>query len=184
MTDLFDSAPRSSARWGDEEDDEDPAAYPTRDQPPHNYGEAVGDLNPWIEYKTPKWELPTKINRVGDEDWECPDHGPMCNPGICKERARVELERRWAKEREERAEKKRKWFEKKANDVKKKERRLARDEADEAVEVPRDQRSNGRSRGSSDSTSSGSSSGNTSESEEDGSHDRGMWSIVADRNDI
>lgn len=32
-------------------------------------------------------------NEMGDEEWKCPDHGPMCNPGICKERALIERHR-------------------------------------------------------------------------------------------
>lgn len=31
---------------------------------------------------------------MGDEEWKCPDHGPMCNPAICKEYA-LRAYRRW-----------------------------------------------------------------------------------------
>ena len=89
------------------------------DLPPATWGldhgiEPNDDPEPWIGYDAPKWEAPTKINRKGPEreEWQCPDHGPMCNPGICKERARIERERRQLKEHEDRMEKKRARIEK------------------------------------------------------------------------
>ena len=33
-------------------------------------------------------------NKMGDEEWKCPDHGPMCNPGVCMEYA-LQADRRW-----------------------------------------------------------------------------------------
>ena len=98
--------------------------------PPATWGVEDGikdDPEPWIGYAAPKWEAPTKINRKGPdrEEWKCPDHGPMCNPGICKERARIERERRWLKEHEERQEKKRERDEKREQKRLKEERKLA-----------------------------------------------------------
>jgi len=84
------------------------------------------DRDPWNGYDAPKWEPPTKINTKGGEKWQCPDHGPLCNPGICKERARVELERRRQKEQEERQEAKRRREEKWEREKKKKENREAK----------------------------------------------------------
>lgn len=94
-------------------------------------GEVVDDRNPWNGYDAPRWEPPTKINRKGGEEWKCPDHGPLCNPGICKERARVERERREQKWREERQEAKRKREEKWEREKMKKENKAARDEGRE-----------------------------------------------------
>lgn len=84
------------------------------------------DGDPWNGYDAPKWEPPTKINTKGGEKWECPVHGPLCNPGICKARAKVELERRREKEQEERREAKRRREEKWERERKKKENREAR----------------------------------------------------------
>ena len=33
-------------------------------------------------------------NKMDDEEWKCPDHGPMCNPGICRVYA-LEAHMRW-----------------------------------------------------------------------------------------
>jgi hypothetical protein len=74
----------------------------------HHDTQDVEDDDLWIAYDTPRWEPHTKVNRKGGEEWGCLDHGPMCNPGICKERAQVEREHRWQKEDEERQEVKRK----------------------------------------------------------------------------
>ena len=125
------------------------------------------DPEPWIGYDAPKWEPPTKINRKGPdrEEWICPDHGPMCNPGICKKRAAIEFQRRDLKEREERQEKKRvrqeKWEQKKLKEEKK---RLKAEGA------------NGQSGGNgSDGTSSSrNGSGSGSEADHDGSHNEGV----------
>lgn len=93
-------------------------------------GEIQDDPEPWIGYDAPRWEAPTKINRKGPdrEEWQCPDHGPMCNPGICKERARIERERRQLEEIEERQEKTRKRKEKWEQKKLKEEMKRARDE--------------------------------------------------------
>jgi hypothetical protein len=94
---------------------------------PHDTRVVVdADRDPWNGYDAPKWEPPTKINIKGGEKWQCPDHGPLCNPGICKARAGVELERRRQKEHEERQEAKRRREEKWDRERKKKENREAR----------------------------------------------------------
>jgi len=54
------------------------------------------------------WEPPTKVNIKGREKLVCSKLGLTCNPGICKERARIEFKRRKEKETEERLEVKRK----------------------------------------------------------------------------
>lgn len=111
------------------------------DLPPATWGidngiELKDDPEPWIGYDAPKWEAPTKINRKGPdrEEWQCPDHGPMCNPGICKERARVERERRQLKEHEDRMEKKRVRIEKQEKRKLREAEKLAR--AEEGYDQP------------------------------------------------
>ena len=148
------------------------------DLPPATWG--IGDNGiteddpkPWNGYTATKWEPPTKINRKGPdrEEWKCPDHGPMCNPGICKERARIERERRWLKEHEERMEKKRERDDKREQKRLKDERKLARAEGtyDQPPQFANRQRStNGSDSSSSNSDSTG------SETDRDGSRNGGV----------
>ncbi|KAH8984208.1 hypothetical protein EDB86DRAFT_163377 [Lactarius hatsudake] len=57
----------------------------------------------WEDYAKPRErELPAKL----EGEWDCPQHGPLCKPGICKERARVEREKRQSDERKKREEEK------------------------------------------------------------------------------
>jgi hypothetical protein len=85
-------------------------AIPVRDQSRVNCEAAVED-DPWDGYNTPRPDPPTKVKKRRGDEWICPQHGPMCSPGICTVRAGVERDERWQKEREERAENKRKWME-------------------------------------------------------------------------
>ena len=78
------------------------AAEPVIDQ-----SEACDPATPWVNYDAPRLEPPTKVKKKGE--WTCPQHGSLCNPGICKERARVERDKRmrddrekWEKEKRER----------------------------------------------------------------------------------
>jgi hypothetical protein len=104
MSDIFDgnhsSAPPSVRRGrgrtrppGIDDPDYDPwnapaeAAGSAIEQP-----EAVYPAAPWARYDAPRLELPTKVQKK--DEWTCPQHGPLCNPGICKERAQVELDER------------------------------------------------------------------------------------------
>jgi hypothetical protein len=115
-------------------------------------------------------EDPTKINIKGGEEWSCPEHGPMCNPGICKLRARLESERRRQKEVKDREEAKKKRLEKWKKQAEKKERKLARAEGREVSSYdPPPHLASYRYRGA----GSGSGSGSGSESEDDGSKDSG-----------
>jgi hypothetical protein len=144
MRDIFDGAPRMAASVGnnaglhdldEEEDDYLAWNYPqavrttTRDWTPAGGEDEDEDEDeddpddPWKGYDAPRWELPTRVNIKGGERWECPEHGPTCNPGICKERARVEAERRRDKEHEERLEAKRKREEKWKKAAEKKKRK-------------------------------------------------------------
>ncbi|KAI9441831.1 hypothetical protein H4582DRAFT_1420631 [Lactarius indigo] len=60
------------------------AAAPASDHPQASDAVAV-----WDDYTKPREkELPKK------GEWECSQHGPVCSPGICKERARFEREKR------------------------------------------------------------------------------------------
>lgn len=54
----------------------------------------------WDGYDAPLREPPTKLPKKGE--WKCPEHGPLCNPDICKERASYELAKRLQEERERR----------------------------------------------------------------------------------
>lgn len=69
-------------------------AIPVHDQS-HANGEATFEDNPLDRYSTPRPDPPTKVKiRRGDE-WICLQHGPMCSPGICTARARVDRDERW-----------------------------------------------------------------------------------------
>jgi hypothetical protein len=143
MRDIFDGAPPVGAPVGDdvdlqglEEEEEDwnhPQAVhtTTRDWTPAGGEDEYDAENPWHGYDAPRWEPPTKVNIKGGEKWVCSKHGPTCNPGICKERAHIEFERRKEKETEERLEAKRKREEKWKKNAEKKERRLAQAEGRE-----------------------------------------------------
>lgn len=104
-----------------------PGAVPVLDQSRVD-GEAAAEDNPWDEYDAPRQDPPTRVKRKGEDIWFCPQHGPLCTPGICKARARVERDERWQKEREEREENKRRWKERRG-------RRLRR--RPDGREVPR-----------------------------------------------
>jgi hypothetical protein len=149
MKDIFDGAPGVAASVGnhvglhdleEEEEEEDEYLawnYPqavrtnTRDWTPAG-AEDEGDVeDPWDGYGAARWEGPTKVNIKGGEKWICPEHGPTCNPGVCKARGRVEAERRWAKEHEERLEEKSKREEKWKKAAEKRERKLAQAEGRE-----------------------------------------------------
>ncbi|KAH9018392.1 hypothetical protein EDB85DRAFT_617998 [Lactarius pseudohatsudake] len=122
------------------------AAAPADDQ------SQVGDAETvWDDYAKPQQELPTKVKKKGT--WDCPQHGPLCNPGICKERARVERDERIREENEKRdREKKAREFRKSKDLHKKEEKKKAEAAGGDAT---------------------GSSSGSNNGSDDDSSHDRG-----------
>lgn len=142
MKAIFDGAPKVAAHGAglhdlEEEEEEDnyltwnyPQAARTAD------GEEDDVENPWEGYDAPRWEPPTKVNIKGGEKWICPEHGPTCNPGICKARAYVEYMRRKEKERDERFEaattRKEKWRKEKE----KKARKIAQAEGREFSHDP------------------------------------------------
>jgi hypothetical protein len=168
MNDMFDSA--APANNGD---DLPPPTWEIGDN-----GITADDPEPWNGYTATRWEPPTKINRIGPEreEWQCPDHGPMCSPKICKERARVERERRWLKEHEERMEKKRLRDEKREKNRLKKEKKLAKAEGmyDEPPHFANGPRST-----SGDSSSTNSNSNSTgSETDRDGSRSEGALLVT------
>jgi hypothetical protein len=121
IADLFDAAPKATpikggaGGWGVQDDDE----------------VDVG-VNLWAGYEQPRQEAPTKIKRVKKpgapkekEQWICKEHGPMCNPGVCKARATYEREVRRELERKAWEEERRKRDEQRARNA----RRRARKEA-------------------------------------------------------
>lgn len=132
MMNIFGAAPNTAlVRSGDaprstEQGASTSGCNPVRDQSRADGGAVVVD-NPWNGYAAPRQDPPTRVRRIGEERWFCPQHGPMCNPGICKARAHVERDERWKKEREEREEARRRWNE----------RRGRRGRRPEGREVPR-----------------------------------------------
>jgi hypothetical protein len=119
----YPDAVHTTARdWTADGDDDDDDKDKDKDKDAKNH---------WEGYDAPRWEDPTKFNIKGGEKWICPEHGPTCNPGICKTRARVEAERRREKERDERLEAKRKREEKWKKSAEKKERKKAQAEGRE-----------------------------------------------------
>ena len=113
MMNLFGIAPNSAyvrsggIPRGTEEGPSTPGAVPVRDQTRLDGKTEVED-NPWDGYDAFRPDPPTRVKNRGKEKWICPQHGPMCNPGICKARGKVERDERWRKEREEREEAKQK----------------------------------------------------------------------------
>jgi hypothetical protein len=157
--------------------DDEPRAAPVRNSPrPRSVQGDVdndsdagikGDL--WQGYNAPRQEPQTRIRRVkkvgedkGKEDWFCREHGPMCNPGICKRRAEYEFKVR--KEIE-----KKKWAEERAKRDAAREKRTRKRERKEASEAagygapgdkpPPNRFGGGYRRGSSSGSSSSNSSG-------------------------
>lgn len=116
MMDIFGAAPNpafvrsSGTPRGTEEGASTPGAVTVLDQSRVD-GEAAVEDNPWDGYDAPRQDPPTREKRKGEDRWFCPQHGPLCTPGICEARAQVERDERWQKEREEREEKKRRWKE-------------------------------------------------------------------------
>ncbi|KAH8995909.1 hypothetical protein EDB92DRAFT_105687 [Lactarius akahatsu] len=107
MSDLFDgysfpeaSSGASGARPLGLEDPDHSPLIPPADvaAPASGQSQAGGAVNLWEGYDAPRLEPPTKVQKKGE--WTCPQHGSLCSPGICKERARVERDRRVRDERE------------------------------------------------------------------------------------
>lgn len=150
--------------------DDEPRAAPVRNNPrlrgvqedvdDDSDAGVKGDL--WQGYNAPRQEPQTRIRRVkkageekGKEDWFCREHGPMCNPGICKARAEHEFKVR--KEIE-----KKKWEEERAKRDAARKKRVRKKELKEANEAagygaPRDSPPPNRSEGGSRRGSSNSS---------------------------
>ena len=185
MKDVFNSAPMATSVGNnaalheveeEEETDYLAWAYPeavsttTHDRTPAGGEAGKSTDKPWEGYDAPKWEAPTKVNIKAGEKWTCPQHGPTCNPGICKARARLESDRRKQKEHEEREEAKRIRMEKR----KKREEKEKRD-GGEGRDVP-PHLARYRYRGAA--SDSGSGSGSSTESEADSSKDKDPGACV------
>ncbi|KAF8262684.1 hypothetical protein EI94DRAFT_663445 [Lactarius quietus] len=89
--------------------------------------EACDSEAPWVNYAEPRLEPPTKIKKKGQ--WTCSQHGSLCSPGICKERAKHECDERMQKEREKWDEEKRQRDAARAKKHKKREKKEADAEA-------------------------------------------------------
>jgi len=157
----------------------------TRQAPPVN-GEGVGRAeNLWKGYAVARKDAPTKVNiKAGGERWECPQHGPLCNPGICNARYSVECERRFAEERAEREEETRKrkerWKRKERKEARKK--RAEEGGLEDSLDGSSDRGSGSRSNGSSSSSTNGDSdSDGSSGTEGDAPRIRRELLIVAER---
>jgi hypothetical protein len=48
------------------------------------------DENLWDGYAVTREDTPTKINITAGERWECPEHGPLRNPEICRARYKID----------------------------------------------------------------------------------------------
>ena len=102
----------------------DTARPSTVEQPP----EIVDPAAPWAGYGAPRLELPTKIQKKGT--WTCSQHGALCSPGICKERAKYEAAERMRIKREEWEEKR---IQREASRAKKKKKEEKREKDAEAM---------------------------------------------------
>ncbi|KAH9018393.1 hypothetical protein EDB85DRAFT_618061 [Lactarius pseudohatsudake] len=132
------------------------AAVPVSDQ-----SQAGDAATMWKDYAKPR-------ERELKGEWYCPQHGPLCKPGICKERARVAREKRQSDERTKREE------DKKLRDARKEKAQQKRGKKAEAMgqgesgrELPPHLPRN---------ALGGSSSNNNSGSNNDSSHGRGTVS--------
>ncbi|KAH8981766.1 hypothetical protein EDB86DRAFT_417073 [Lactarius hatsudake] len=137
---------------------------------------AGGGVNLWEGYDAPRLEPPTKVQKKGE--WTCPQHGSLCSPGICKERARVERDRRMRDEREKWEEERTLREVRRAEEQLKRERKRAKATGEGVDELPPHLRGN---TSSSSSSSSSSGSGSDTSHDEDSSPppqpDREGWTV-------
>ena len=181
MMNLFGIAPNpafvmsSGTPRGTEEGPSTPETVPIRDQPRAD-GKAPVEDNPWDGYDAFRPDPPTRVKKRGKEKWICPQHGPMCNPGICKARGKVDRDDRWRKEREEREEAKRKRKEAREARARGRGRKPTRAEG---PKVPRGDQPARLAYG----PRRGASSSSGSEAEGDGRHDRGAI-LIEQANEI
>ena len=78
----------------------------------------------WEDYAKPRQEPPTRVKKEGE--WTCPQHGSLCSPGICKERARFERDKRMRDGRKKREEERRPREARRAREQLKRERKEAK----------------------------------------------------------
>ncbi|KAH9174357.1 hypothetical protein EDB89DRAFT_566662 [Lactarius sanguifluus] len=167
MSDIFEdslapiAAPVRSGRGGTkplgiDDPDYDPWNPPAEVAAPADDQSQVCDAETvWDDYAKPQRELPTKVKKKGT--WDCPQHGPLCNPGICKERARYERDERTREDNEKEDRKKR------AREFKNAKKQYEKEE-------------NKKAEAASGNATSSSSSNNGSD--DDSSHDRGTYSYT------
>ena len=153
---------------GLDDPDYDPWNPPADAPAPASDQSEEGDVTPpWEDYAQPRQEPPTRVKKKGK--WTCPQHGPLCNPGICKERARVERDERMRNEREKWEEEKKQREFRRAKEQQKRERKnagaMGEGERESGRERPPHLREN---------APSSSSSSNNSGSDSERSHNRGI----------
>jgi hypothetical protein len=104
-------------------------------RPTINLPEAGDPVAPWAGYDALRLVPPTKVKKMSE--WVCPQHGLLCSPGICKERARLERDERMRIEREKWEEQR---IQREARRAKKKEREERREKEAEAMGIGEPQR--------------------------------------------
>jgi len=100
----------------------DADAQPEPQPPAFDVPEVHDPERPWNGYDKPRLEPPTKVKKNGD--WTCPQLGPLCTPGICKEHARFERDKRMKEEREKLEEENRERELKRARNKERRERKM------------------------------------------------------------
>ncbi|KAH9018786.1 hypothetical protein EDB83DRAFT_2570317 [Lactarius deliciosus] len=175
MSDLFDGysfpkaafGPSGARPLGLEDPDNSPLILPADvAAPTSGQSRAGGAVNLWEGYDAPRLEPPTRVQKKGE--WTCPKHGSLCSPGICKERARVERDRRMRDEREKWEEERTLREVRRAEEELKRERKRAKATGEGVDELPPHLREN----------TSSSSSSSSSGSDSDTSHDEGTASLT------
>ncbi|KAH8984209.1 hypothetical protein EDB86DRAFT_164127 [Lactarius hatsudake] len=136
---------------------------------------AGGAVNLWEGYDAPRLEPPTKVQKKGE--WTCPQHGSLCSPGICKERARVECDRRMRDEREKWEEERTLREVRRAEEQLKRERKRAKATGEGVDELPPHLRGNTSSSSSSSSSGSGSDTSHDEDSSPPPQPDREGWTV-------
>ena len=134
------------------------APEPAIDQPESGYPVTL-----WPRYGARRLEPQTKEKKDGE--WTCPQHGPLCNPGICQEWEQVVRDKRMRDERE-------KWEEEKRQREAKYQKKRDKEKKNTMGENERYRPPHLR-RGNASSGSNSSSSDNNSDNNTDTSRDRG-----------
>ncbi|KAF8262690.1 hypothetical protein EI94DRAFT_1743006 [Lactarius quietus] len=84
---------------------------------------------PWEGYDIPRQEPATKVIIKPEGEWKCSQHGSLCSPGICEERARFEHDKRMEENRKKREE------ERKRREARREKNRKRREKKDAEAEA-------------------------------------------------